>query len=376
MTRNESVTDAIQQTQFAAQTAHADGHHVAEARGEYKGQTVTHSPASTLSMIQDAAEELTFTQSETVSKKLADRKAKSRHGGSAAVELAEKYLQSIPDIGQPEKLQQLAESLKKLAQATPEQVREQLEGFFGDVSHQFAGLSFTEELLTAEGGHEELLAAVRAVKAELETNHGPEIRAGFNVSHTAADFADGGLGDIQELRDFYRESVLGYEGVTQAYDGILSRYGADRFGDATDFLIKSIGNDVQASGPSLDPRQLKATLDDLYFVQVARNTHEQFGTLLETLNTQFGVGGDADPHELMQEILPLKDQRWVDASKITSLVDRLGITGDEEKIYCLRELHGIVRKLPVKVFNDSEDRTRLATAVQEALDIAIDEEAI
>jgi len=76
----------------------------------------------------------------------------------------------------------------------------------------------------------------------------------------------------------------------------------------------------------------------------------------------------------MREILPLKDQRWVDGAKILAVVDSLNIRGDEARIYFLRELHGIVRRLPLKVFSDEEARFRLITAVQNALDTAVDEE--
>ena len=79
-------------------------------------------------------------------------------------------------------------------------------------------------------------------------------------------------------------------------------------------------------------------------------------------------------HLLMKEVLPLKDQRFVDSSKITAIANRLNIRDDEAKIYFLRELHTIVRKLPLKIYNDDQSRQRLLTAIQEAMDNAIDEE--
>ena len=79
-------------------------------------------------------------------------------------------------------------------------------------------------------------------------------------------------------------------------------------------------------------------------------------------------------HRLMKEVLPLKDQRFVDSSKITAIANRLSIRDDEAKIYFLRELHNIVRKLPLKIYSDDQARQRLLTAIQDALDTAIDEE--
>lgn len=79
-------------------------------------------------------------------------------------------------------------------------------------------------------------------------------------------------------------------------------------------------------------------------------------------------------HLLMKDILSLKDQRFIDSSKITSIVDRCKIKDLEARIYFLRELHSLVRKLPLKLFSDDQARLRLLTAIQEALDVAIDKE--
>ena len=79
-------------------------------------------------------------------------------------------------------------------------------------------------------------------------------------------------------------------------------------------------------------------------------------------------------HELMQRVLDLKDARFIDASKVESIAKSLGILDIEARIYFLRELHGIVRKLPLKIYNDDQDRLRFVTAIQEALDQAIDDE--
>ena len=79
-------------------------------------------------------------------------------------------------------------------------------------------------------------------------------------------------------------------------------------------------------------------------------------------------------HQLMKEILPLKEQRFVDGAKFHSIVEQMHIDDIEQKIYFLRELHSIVRKLPMKIFSDDESRLRLVAAIQEALDSAVDQE--
>jgi len=76
----------------------------------------------------------------------------------------------------------------------------------------------------------------------------------------------------------------------------------------------------------------------------------------------------------MSEVLQLKDARFVDGTRVLSMVNQFDINPLEARIYFLRELYGIIRKLPLKIFGDDKDRSRLLDAVQDALDRAIDEE--
>lgn len=79
-------------------------------------------------------------------------------------------------------------------------------------------------------------------------------------------------------------------------------------------------------------------------------------------------------HQLMRDVLPLMEERWIDGAKIRAIVDRLGLRTDEARIYFLRELLALIRRLPLKIYKDDEARQRMITAVQQALDAAIEEE--
>ena len=81
-----------------------------------------------------------------------------------------------------------------------------------------------------------------------------------------------------------------------------------------------------------------------------------------------------ETHDVVLEILPLKDQKWVDHHRINKLADKLELDNIEAKIYFLRELSSIVRKLPLNIYQDPDDRLRLVEAVQKSLDQAIEEE--
>lgn len=260
-------------------------------QGEYKGEKVQHEGKSVLSMVHDAAEELTFVHGETQSKRLAERKTTTRKGGldEAAMELYQKFIQAVPDMGNPEKLSSLLEFVKK-GKPNPDQLRQQLGEHYQDVSHQFAALQFLEEALTQQKAPPEDIATVREARRALEQERGPEIRAGLNVALEAHKFSEQGVGSSQELRDLYRDMVLKFEDAEQAFEAILNRYGREKFADAAEFLIRGIGHDIEAMGPSRDKEELHAINRGLKSVQHARNLYIAFDDLLGKMQKQFGLG--------------------------------------------------------------------------------------
>ena len=317
-----------------------DSQHAGSVVGQRNGNAVKSQP-SISSLVADAMEEMPQNLSETKSKKLAERTARKK-SSSRIQEIVDKYVQSVREAVPPEKFHELAESLKNMGKPTPDQIKRQLEEKFKD--NQSAALLFLEEALVAEGGHDELLAAVRQVKTELGN----------------------------ELKDFYQNQVKSYEGVSEVYENLLGEYGEQDFMNGIDTLIRRLGNDLQGQGSRMEPAAVKSTVDSLYFLEVAKNTHETFDKLVKKMNTEFNNPMKGDAHQLMKEVLPLKDEKWVDGNKVGSVADRLQLKSIEPRIYFLRELHGIVRRFPEKLFKETEDRQKLATAVQEALDTAID----
>ena len=78
--------------------------------------------------------------------------------------------------------------------------------------------------------------------------------------------------------------------------------------------------------------------------------------------------------DLMLDIIELIELRWVTVDKITQLTNKAKLSNIEQKIAFLRELKRLIRLFPTDVFNDLEQRQNLISAVQEAQDMAIDEE--
>ncbi|WP_104029413.1 TyeA family type III secretion system gatekeeper subunit [Vibrio jasicida] len=76
--------------------------------------------------------------------------------------------------------------------------------------------------------------------------------------------------------------------------------------------------------------------------------------------------------DLMSDVIALVEQRWVGSAEIWNLVNAMELASTERKISFFRELHKLIRHIPIDVFNDEEQRHTLIQAVQKALDEAID----
>lgn len=347
----------------------------AQANGEFKGQKVGQQKDAA-SMVQDAAEEMTFQASEKVEKKLGKRRAAAKGLRTTAMEKAEFYIKKLKDMDKPEQMNKFMESLKRMGKnMNPQQLRQEVGKFFKDVSQQYAALAYAKEMLGDDPEMAGLTEALQEAMDQAMEESGPEIRAGFNVTDDAMEFSAQGLKDTQQLRDFYRDTVLQYEGFHETYNEILENYGEAEFGKALDFLIKAVGSELQSKGPSVTHVELKRIIDDLYSLEMLGNIHRNCDELLGKIRKAYRLALKMNTKAFMNRLMGLKSERWLRMDHVTKLVAQLGCDPIEAQIYFLREMGGMIKELPLKIFEeDMEKREKLIDVTQEALDDAIDRE--
>ncbi len=343
----------------------------------YRGQSITrsHDPIGEL---EDAAEELTFGQSERVEDKLSKRKIKGRAGlKTFAMEQAEKYLKQVPDLERNKKLSDFVKTvLGEGAQATPEKLRQGAREFSSDATHQFLALSYAHEQAKIEHADPKLLSALEQTIEQLQAEEAPAIQAGLNVSTVANSFSESGLSDTQQLRDLYRDVVLDYGTVQEAYTKVVAQYEDRKFPEAVNFLLKSLSADLGASTHSISKVRLKQIMDDMYQLKSLNSMYDECQALLDRVRHRYvAVPESVGTHDLMKELLTAQDRGWQGEGVFTALPGKLGISGSEPGIYFLQGFKEVVRLVPLKVFNsDPVKRERLLQSVQQSLDTLIDNE--
>jgi type III secretion protein W len=365
----ERIDASIQFHQPISQTERAQAEGVV---GQYRGQGVTHK-GDVMSLIADAAEELTFGASERVEKKLSKRKP-GRAGAlkTRAMERAEAYLKKLSETPELQKLKQFVEHLKKQGAMSPQQLMQEAKGFFKHTSHQFAGLLYAKKMLAEEGGSEKILSAVDSALDDCMKDLEPKLANGIDVFSSASGFSEKGRGEVQEIWDFYRELVLKYETLNEIYHSLVEHYGETEFTRAIGLLIKAVGNYLQSQDFSISPLELKRVIDDLYFLEVLGNLHTEASHILEKVESQYGIAPKISPLDLTTRVLTLKEEKWLRSEQVTKITDQAGVMEIDAQIYFLRELKEFVRLIPLKIYDDLANREKLIDTVQEALDAAID----
>ena len=346
------------------------------AQGSFRGETVVLETTNPLSLLKDAAEELTFAHSERVEhQEISERKAEGRFIGLPPPGAIEKMFDKLPDSGGAEKLRQAIDKIMKVGASSPQQIIQLAQESYDDVSFQFLLLQELRRQIEEKGGNPALARATDEALVQLQAEHGPAIRAGLNAAEAIAEFAQGDPTRARDLRQFYRDSVLGFEKIGDTYQALLGKYGVEGFPEGVAFLIKAAGDDLSATGPSTPTPALKQILDDLYQLEVLSTVHERCGRLAGTMSRMYGERPGGTPQELAGELMAMTGDRSVNAQRIERLADGLGVTESEPRIGFLRELKEICRLIPLKIYQAPDQRELLRDAVQGALDPAIGNEA-
>ncbi len=337
-------------------------------KGAFEGRTVE-VVEDALSLIADAAEELTFEAAETVEKKVEERRVEKERP-SDLIRRIQQCVSLMPDLDR-KKLQRWIQQIRQNPPRSSHELMRSLREVFGDISHQHLALGVLEEF---SGDEPTLQRLAHEAKETLTSEAAPSIRAGLNTSTVAQEYAEKGLGHPQELRDFYRETILHYEGITETFQGLQHRFPDTSLPEAIAYLIHAVGSDLHARGPSLDTEELRAILNDLYQLESLATLYQSCDQLLRKVSQGFHLNPALGPRELVGEIIALKDKQWLSENDILGLVTRTGVQEPSVRIYFLQGLLGVLRHASLKLFPSDETRAFLITKTQEALDRCIEEE--
>ena len=344
--------------------------------GNYRGEQVAAIPDES-SLVEDALEELTETAEEGQEKDLAERDVEEGRLADQLnlvlnVKRVQELMDQLGDLNNKE-LRRVVAILMRLRHANSHRLGERARQEFKDPAHQYAALTALVEGLKARGAQGERIRIAEGALQQLMKDHGPEVRAALNISAAATEAAGEGLGTVGDLRGTYKDAVLDYQGLSQAFSALEDKYGADGLPAALKFLVSALAADMGASGSSIDKPKLQAVIDDMYRLELLGGLIERCDGLLKRVRgdtVDVAPGGAA----LLKELLDLMQNKWLRPEQVSPIPGRMGVQAMDREIAFLREFKELARLVPLKAYADLQQRDGLVDAVQFAMDQAIERE--
>ena len=324
-----------------------------------------------MSLLADAAEELTFAADTTDEFELEDRKERERAEESLA-ERVKLYQDLMHEAGKARDVDRLKDSLR--AREGREKAAREALSRFPDPSDAYAALSDALESLSDDPSVDPaVLEDIRHGLAELEAEHGPQIRSGIQGALAAAGYAD--LDGTDNLRDLYRQTVCDFKDVNAAFAHIHEKYGDVGFDKAMDFLFNALSNDLATDVPSMETTHLENVHANLEQIRLLQSTHVQCERLLQRWESIHGVTNAAlTPMELLGDMVGLRNENFLGAMHIDRIAAKAKAPDIERQVLFLQELLSMTRNLPIQLFDGEQGRMKVLDAVQESVDNAIQRE--
>ena len=340
-----------------------------QASGNLRGEFVI--PTTAESILTDAAEEITFAHSEKAEEKNLEKRKidPNTHERLMRIEDIHKLLEEAHAERDQAKMLALAKRILNLGGiGAQQQARES----FADPARQFMALHYALELAQQEGAAQSVIDRIQDAIEELVLQAGPRIDAGLN-SLGALGAATTSAESVEALQAAYTDMVLGQASLADTLNSLLEQFDGRDFAKGLQSMIRALGDDLSATRPSVAPERLQALISDLYQLEVTQTLLERCDEVSAVMQREHAKP-PAAPAEMLRKLVELTNERWVGANQFSRLAEQFDYRDDTAQIRFLTELKSVLRDLPVKVFSDSDSRQTLLTALQDALDAAIDRE--
>lgn len=337
--------------------------------GSFMGQAAS-MVSDPMSLLADAAEELTFSVDSTDEFDLEERK-EDDSALKAQEERVKLYKDLMHETGKTQEMDRLVDGLRnsRTKQEALRQVRER----FPDSSDAWTALDYALEKLEKEGAPEEVITATREARDALMEEEGPSIRAGIQAMLTSRGYEDLDSGD--SLRGLYRQAVCDFAEVNALFDHILEKYGLEKFDEAMDFMVRTLSSDLSSDVPSMEKSHLESVNANLGLVRLVQSAYAQCDKVMNRWRDVHGVENcPLDSRALLGKILDLRKENFLGAPHI----ERIAVTANppdiEREVLFLQELLQMTRSLPPQLFDGSTGRMKVLDAVQDAVDGSIERE--
>lgn len=309
----------------------------------------------------NALEELTKALGDKASAQFTQSKAKDmRQSNADRVEKIQQLMEMAFKVEKRNQLDELAADLLSGGKTDHQALRQKLQEFSDDVTEQYIGLLSVREQLSAGEGNEAILQLVNQQLAELERKYGQTLTLGVNTFIPTIEAANVGLDEGSQLRQFYADSVMDYQGTAAAFSDLIEKYGESRFETAVAFMLQALAADYEAQGSSIDKSQLSVIMKDMNRLKMLAAMFDQCNEVAQKLDQ-----AQVTPRGLMQSVITINDMPWAEQADVERALNVSDLPLGTQ-INLLAEVRNIVNNIPHDAFKDPEQYGQCVLALEAA----------
>lgn len=340
--------------------------------------------SSPVSLLADAAEEMTFALHEHSMEQEADLKEMAEeHTSEERRDRSKKYhelmKQNTGKIHRLEAMQDYLSSRQERRDAAREMMR-----YFTNPAELFAALGFILQVFDDEASSSSGSAAeekriqatnVQRMMDELEDEYGSEIHATILGALEAQQYES--IASVEALSELYTDTVCRFAGVKEVFGFIRNEYGEAGFDRAMDYLFGTLGADMASDIPSMGKTHLENVYGNLDRVRLLQNACIQCAALLSRWENEQGVPNaheNLPPLRMAGRLIDLNEVNYLGAMHIEGLMPEIIPRNPEHEVLLLQDILATIRTLPVRLFMDEQGRMKVLAAAQQAVDKAIERE--
>ncbi len=246
-------------------------------------------------------------------------------------------------------------------------------GVYGDPTLADEVLGFLIDTTTGEV-QESMLAA----RGLLDTRMGREVRAGYNVDEEVQQYTQKGIGTQNELRELYRNITGEIREHNELFAQLSDQYHFDQLRDVVEFLLRSLGSDLKAKGPSISRGELYRLVTEVRVLQSILGVFLFFRGRMDLLRKLFSdqqlpVPGELEFEGMAQEFMSLVDERYPSAMKVLRAADRFHVSQVPAQIIVFEQFRDAIRQVAPRIYRSLQHRYDLLMAILETLEDLEDE---
>jgi type III secretion protein W len=219
-------------------------------------------------------------------------------------------------------------------------------------------------------------AALRIAQARelLRARYAREVAAGRNIGADSRTFATKGIGAAAELRALYLDVTGELPGHNALFEKLSTDYDFPQLKDVVEFLLRSLGSDLRAEGPSIARGKLYWLVTEVRLLQSVLGIYNFFLSREKLVERQFYNHGLAKPEALdfqalAKAFMKLVEDRYPSSVKLLRLARELAI--EEEllaEIIVFSQFRDAVRGVSPRIYRSLKHRYDLLTAIVETLE--------